>query len=85
MTTLHQWFKYIDDDVKVHRVFADEKPFKGKKVYFTDAAMYEEKRPSVKEPTVEINTAESSKVLVNDKRINWWSDSQAGLNLSKLN
>ena len=47
-STLHQCFKYIDDDGKVHRVFADEKPSKGKEVYFTDAAMYEERTPRVK-------------------------------------
>ena len=44
-STFHQCFKYIDDDGKVHRVFAFEKPFKGKEVYFTVTAMYEEKRP----------------------------------------
>ena len=47
----------------MHHVFADEKPFKGKEVYFTDAVMYEVKRPSVKKPTVETNTAESSKAI----------------------
>lgn len=41
-STLHQCFKYMDEDGKVHRVFIDKKPFKGKEVYFTDAAMYEE-------------------------------------------
>lgn len=42
-STLHRCFKYIDDDGEVHRVFADEKPFKGKEIYFTEAAMYKEK------------------------------------------
>ena len=36
---------------------------KEKKVYFTDAAMYEEKRPSVKKHVVETNTAESSRTI----------------------
>ena len=60
-STLHQCFIYIDDDGKVHRVFTDKRPSKGKEVYFTDVAMYEERKPSAKKPIVETSTAESSK------------------------
>ncbi|XXG41783.1 hypothetical protein AAC387_Pa01g2181 [Persea americana] len=63
LSTLHQCFKYIDDDGNVHRVFADAKPFKGKEVYFPDAAMYEKRRSGVKKPTMETNTAESFKAI----------------------
>ena len=38
--TLHQYFKYVDDDGKVCRVFADERPFKGCEAYCTDARLY---------------------------------------------
>ena len=62
-STLHQCFKYIDYGGKVHRVFADEKPFKGKEVYFTDTAIYEEREPNVKKPIVGTSTAESAKVM----------------------
>ena len=61
--TLHQCCKYIDDDGKVHRIFTDEKPFKGKEVYFTDTAMHEERKPSAKKPTIETSTVESSKAM----------------------
>ena len=64
--TLYQCFKYIDDGGKVHRVFVDEKPFNGKEVYFTDAAMYEEmikqQKSSVKKHAVETSTSELDKV-----------------------
>lgn len=37
--TLHRCFKYVNDDGKVHRMFVDKKPLKGKKkIYFTYAA-----------------------------------------------
>ena len=62
-STLLQCFKYIEDDGKVHCVFTDEKSFKGKEVYFKDAAMYEERKPSMKKPMVETNTIESAKVM----------------------
>ena len=62
-STLHHCFKFIDNDGKVHRVFANKKPFKGKKVYFTDATTYEERKPSVKKPIVETSTTESSKAM----------------------
>lgn len=61
--TLHQCFKNIDDDGKVHHVFVDEKPFKGNGVHFTDAAMYEEKMRNVKKPIVETSIEESSKAI----------------------
>ena len=63
-STLYQCFKYIDDDGKVHRVFADEKPFKGKEVYFTNAAMYEEKKHCVKKTMTEIGIAEWSSLRI---------------------
>ena len=62
-STLHRFFKYIDDGGKVHHVFVDKKPFKGKEVYFTDVAMYEERTPNVKKHVGETSTAESAKVL----------------------
>lgn len=38
-STLHRCFKYVNDDGKVHRMFVDKKPLKGKKkIYFTYAA-----------------------------------------------
>lgn len=42
-STLLRCFKYIDGDTEVHMVFADKRPFKGNEIYFTFAAMYEEK------------------------------------------
>ena len=62
-STLEQCFKYIDDDGKVNHVFADEKPFKGKEVYFTDTAMFEGMKPSTKKPTVEPSITKSSKTI----------------------
>ena len=56
-------FQIYDDNGKVHRVFGDKKPFKGKEVYFTNAAMYEERKPSMKKPVVQTNTTESAKVM----------------------
>ncbi|XXG41782.1 hypothetical protein AAC387_Pa01g2180 [Persea americana] len=43
--------------------YEDAKPFKGKEVYFPDAAMYEKRRSGVKKPTMETNTAESFKAI----------------------
>ena len=67
-SNLHQYFKYIDDRGKVHRVFADEKPFKGKEVYFTDTVMYKEKKHSVKKPTMGTSTSESSKTMCQQQK-----------------
>ena len=51
----------------MHHVFADEKPFKGKEVYFTNVAMNEEmikqQKPSVKKHVMEVGVVESAKVL----------------------
>ena len=41
-STLHQYFKYLDDKVKVRTVFAKMQPFKGVKNYFTDSLLYKE-------------------------------------------
>jgi len=40
-SNLHQCFKYVEDDVIVRTVFAEKKPFKGVKNYFTDALLYQ--------------------------------------------
>ena len=40
-STLHQCFKYVEDDVMVRTVFAEKQPFKGVENYFTDALLYQ--------------------------------------------
>jgi len=41
-STLHQCFKYVEDDAMVRTVFAKKQPFKGVKNHFTDALLYQE-------------------------------------------
>ena len=41
-STLHQCFKYVEDDATVRMMFAEKQPFKGVKNYFTDALLYQE-------------------------------------------
>jgi len=41
-STLHQCFKYVEDDTTVRTVFAEKHPFKGVENYFTDALLYQE-------------------------------------------
>ena len=48
-STLHQCFKYIEDDATVQTVFAEKQPFKGVKNYFTDALLYQEVGKTPKE------------------------------------
>ena len=38
--TLHQCFKYVEDDTTVQTVFAEKQPSKGVENYFTDALLY---------------------------------------------
>jgi len=38
--TLHQCFKYVDDNAMVWMVFAEKQQFKGVKKYFTNALLY---------------------------------------------
>ena len=49
-STLHQCFKYVEDDTTVRTVFAEKYPFKGVKNYFTDALLYQEAGETPKEP-----------------------------------
>ena len=48
-STLHQCFKYVEDDATVRTVFAEKQPFKGVKNYFTDALLYQEVSETSKE------------------------------------
>lgn len=47
----------------MHRVFANKKHFKGKEVYFTDAAVYEKRKPSMKKLVVKTSTVKLAKIL----------------------
>jgi len=49
-STLHQCFKYVEDDTTVQTVFAERQPFKGVENYFTDALLYQEAGETPKEP-----------------------------------
>ena len=49
-STLHQCFKYVEDDATVQTVFAEKQPFKGVENYFTDALLYQETGETSKEP-----------------------------------
>jgi len=40
-STLHQCFKYIEDDATIRTVFTEKQSFKGMKNYFTDALLYQ--------------------------------------------
>ena len=55
-------------DGKVHRIFANEKPFKGKEVYFTNVAMYQKRsepqRADKKKSLVEVGMAKPAKISV---------------------
>ena len=48
-STLHQCFKYVEDDATVRTVFTEKQPFKGVKNYFTDALLYQETGEASKE------------------------------------
>ncbi|XXG47521.1 hypothetical protein AAC387_Pa02g2156 [Persea americana] len=50
-STLHQCIKFVGDDGLIHRVFADEKPFKGKEVHFADSQMYKDEKEEKDEKT----------------------------------
>ena len=47
--TLHQCFKYVEDDATVRTIFAEKQPFKGVENYFTIALLYQIGKTS-KEP-----------------------------------
>jgi len=47
--TLHQCFKYVEDDATVRTIFAEKQPFKGVENYFTDALLYQEVGKTSKE------------------------------------
>jgi len=47
-STLHQYFKYMDDKAMVRTVFAETQPFKGVENYFTDSLLYKESGKTVK-------------------------------------
>ena len=49
-STLHQCFKYVEDDATVRTVFAEKQPFKGVENYFTDALLYQEASGTPGEP-----------------------------------
>jgi len=49
-STLHQCFKYVENDTMVRTVFAEKQPFKGEKNCFTDAILYQEIGKTPKEP-----------------------------------
>jgi len=49
-STLHQYFKYMEDDTMVQMVFAEKQPFKGLENYFTDALLYQEIGKTSKKP-----------------------------------
>jgi len=48
-STLHQCFKYVEDDATVRTVFAEKQQFKGVENYFTDALLYQETGETSKE------------------------------------
>jgi len=48
-STLHQCFKYVEDDATVWTIFAEKQPFKGVKNYFIDALLYQEVGETSKE------------------------------------
>jgi len=50
LSTLHQCFKYMEDDTMVQTVFTKKQLFKGVKNNFTDALLYQEIGKTLKEP-----------------------------------
>ena len=48
-STLHQCFKYVEDEATVWTVFAEKQPFKGVENYFTDALLYQEVEKTAEE------------------------------------
>jgi len=52
-STLHQCFKYVEDNATVRTVFAEKQPFKGVKNSFTDALLYQEVNKVTKEQLFE--------------------------------
>ena len=52
-STLHQCFKYVEDNATVRTVFTEKQPFKGVKNYFTDVLLYQEADKVAKEPLLE--------------------------------
>ena len=49
-STLHQCFKYVEDDATVRTVFTEKQQFKGVESYFTDAFLYQEDNKASKQP-----------------------------------
>ena len=49
-STLHQYFKYVEDDATVRTVFAEKQSFNGVKNYFTDALLYQKISKASKQP-----------------------------------
>jgi len=48
-STLHHYFKYVEDNATVRTVFAEKQPFKGVENYFTDVLLYQEANKVAKE------------------------------------
>jgi len=51
--TLHQCFKYVEDNATVRTMFAEKQPFKGVENFFTDALLYQEANEVAKESLFE--------------------------------
>jgi len=54
-STLHQCFKYVDDNSEVKTVFASLQPFKGVENYFTDSIFYSDDEENDEEPIFHVD------------------------------
>jgi len=85
-STLHQCFKYVEDDTTVQMVFAEKQPFKGVENYFTDTLLYQEIGKTSKEPSPDNDDSgnqedsesegDMSATLVGEPIIAWFNNPQ---------
>ncbi|KAJ4970729.1 hypothetical protein NE237_007690 [Protea cynaroides] len=75
-STLHQCFKYVGEEGKVHKVFAEKRPFRASESHCADAKMYEQEAEAEEDTNPELVIARKPEVrqkkymvFINDKTI----------------
>lgn len=75
-STLHQSFQYVGDEGKVHKVFAEKRPFRASESHCADAQMYEQEAEAEEDTNPELVIARKPEVrqkkymvFINDKTI----------------
>ncbi|KAJ4972338.1 hypothetical protein NE237_005437 [Protea cynaroides] len=75
-STLHQCFKYVGEEGKVHKVFVEKRPFRASESHYADATMYEQEAEAEEDTNPKLVIARKLEVrqkkymvFINDKII----------------